>query len=157
MTVIKINYKAFLVCIVLAIFCTAGCGGSRSNSRGLMVMTENTNFRNYPSSSKGEIVFSMGKYYPLKEISKKGDWYKVKDFEGDVGWVHSSLLSTEPAAIVRTEKANVRINPDKESSIVFYAEKGCALKILDEKGDWLEVQCADGARGWINKNIVWIP
>ena len=157
MRLIKFIHKSCLVYVVIVVLSITGCGGSGSKSKCLMVTTENTNFRNYPSTSKGKVDFAMGKYYPLKKISKKGNWYKVKDFEGDVGWVHSSLLSSEAAAIVRIKKANVRSKPDRKSNIVFYAEKGCALKVLEEKGEWVEVQCGDGSKGWIHKNIIWRP
>ena len=123
----------------------------------MVVMADKANVRSTPAVTSSNLLFSAGKYYPFKYLSKKKEWYRVQDFEGEKGWVYQSLLEKGDAVVVKISRANVRKTPDRDGEVVFYAEKGCAFLALSQKGDWIEVMAADGAKGWIHKGIVWRP
>jgi len=61
--------------------------------------------------------------------------------------------SKSKTAIVTALEAAVRSGPLDESPNAFTARDGAELRVLDEKGDWLEV--TDGARrGWVKRTQV---
>ena len=88
-------------------------------------------------------------------INKKKDWYEVKDFEGDTAWIHKSLLGKTDTVISTKSKCNVRSKPDASSDILLRVERGVPFKVLGRKGDWINIEHADGEVGWIFKKLVW--
>ncbi len=120
----------------------------------LCVRAREANVRSGPGT-EFEILWGAGRYYPFKVLEKRGGWVKVKDFEGDIGWVYSKLLFRAPCVVVYVKRANVRAAPSKKARILFCAPKGTAFKVLKRKGKWLYVEYADGDRGWIFGSLVW--
>lgn len=112
------------------------------------------NVRSEPGT-KSEIVWQVTKYHPFQIIKKKGDWYKVKDFEGDNGWVYKSLLSRTATVITTVENCNVRSDPGTKNRILFIVDREVPLKVLKRQGRWLRIVHEDGDKGWIHASLVW--
>jgi SH3-like domain-containing protein len=146
--------KTWRICIALILLCgLLGLTTAQAGER-MAVKSELANVRSEPNA-KGEQLWQVEKYHPLMVLEIKDDWCRVKDFEGDTGWVHISLLDKTPTVIVRVNRCNLRSGPGTEQAIAFTVDKGIPFKVLQKKGDWLEVQHADGDRGWLLKNLVW--
>ena len=120
----------------------------------LSVSADKVNVRSGPGTSH-EILWTVGQYYPVDIIKTSGSWCQFRDFEGDTGWIHRSLLGKISAVIVKGTIVNVRSGPGTGYSVLFQAEKGVSFKLLKRKKDWFEVQHADGEVGWIHKSLVW--
>lgn len=112
------------------------------------------NFREGPST-KTAVVFKADKYYPVKVLKKTGNWAQVEDFQGDQAWISLSLLSKEKGVVIKANKANIRTQPSTKAPVSFTASKGCAFKVLEQQGDWVHVEHADGDKGWVHKSLVW--
>ena len=112
------------------------------------------NIRSGPGT-KYDILWKVGKYHPILVLKKSGSWYRFRDFEGDKGWIHKSLVRNIPSVITNKENCNVRSGPGTKYKILFATEKGVPFKTLKRKGNWIHVQHADGDRGWIHKSLVW--
>jgi len=56
------------------------------------VRSETANIRQSPTTNSG-VVTQAARGDELVVLEKKNPWYKVKTSSGDIGWVHSSLLS----------------------------------------------------------------
>ena len=112
------------------------------------------NIRSGPGS-KYDILWKVEKYYPIFVIEKKDPWFHFKDFEDDKGWVHKSLVKKLEAVITKKDNCNVRLKPGTKEKILFTIEKGIPFKVLKGKGRWLNVEHADGDRGWIHDSLVW--
>jgi len=120
----------------------------------LSVKVSIANLRSGPGT-KYDVLWQVEQYHPVLVIEKEGNWYKIKDFENDVAWVHRSLLSTVPGVITIKEKCNIRADSTTKSSVRFKAERGVPFKVLEKKRDWLKVEHVDGDIGWIYKTLVW--
>jgi len=119
------------------------------------IAKDGVNIRTGPSTDN-PIYMELFKGYPLMIIEKKGDWFKVQDFEKDSGWVYSTLVSSEKNVIVSaTGKANMRSGPSTNNAIVASIERGVVLTLLDRKAKWVEVQHLSGTKGWIYAPLVW--
>ena len=112
------------------------------------------NIRSGPGT-KYDILWKIGKYHPILVLKKSGSWYRFRDFEGDKGWIHKSLVRNIPSVITNKENCNVRSGPGTKYKILFATEKGVPFKTLKRKGNWIHVQHADGDKGWIHKSLVW--
>lgn len=128
------------------------------SSEALCVSASRANLRSRPST-KAAITLSVGKYTPLLELERQGGWYKVKDVDGMVHWIYSSLVTSRyQCMIVKTSQANIRTGPGSKFALARYpiANRYFAFRKLDSEEAWLKIQSPSG-RGpfWIHENLVW--
>ena len=107
-------------------------------------------------SSKWE----YGDGFPLKVLTRKGSWVKVKDFENDTGWVYKQFLASTPHMIVKVNKGtkkkiNIRSGPGTKSKIVGKAYYGVVFKTLTQKQGWAKVKHESGLTGWVKRSLLW--
>jgi SH3-like domain-containing protein len=88
-------------------------------------------------------------------VRKEGEWRFFKDFEGDEGWIHKSLLGKTQTVVTKRDKCNIRSGPGTRFDVLFTVEKGVPFKVLKSDPDWLQVEHADGDQGWIHRGLVW--
>ncbi|ETR73280.1 MAG: SH3, type 3 [Candidatus Magnetoglobus multicellularis str. Araruama] len=119
------------------------------------ISTNKANIRSGPGTTY-EILWQVEKYYPIEIIRTVGDWYFFRDFEGDTGWVKNTIVNDTLTVITaKGNTVNVRKGPGTKHEKVFMVEKGVPFKVLQKKGTWLQIEHADGDRGWIYKGLVW--
>jgi len=129
-------------------------GGHLAQAERLSVKADIGNVRSGPATTD-PVIWQVEKYHPLNVIQKQGKWYLFEDFEGDRGWIHSSLLTDLKAVVVKNNKCNVRSGPGTDKAIQFTVDKGVPFKVIEEKGKWIPVMHADGDQGWIHQALVW--
>ncbi len=140
---------------VFAIFLFA----TYSYAQMLSVDGENVNLRSGPGT-KYEVKWEYGKGFPLKVISKKGDWVKVSDFENDSGWIYKPLLSKKGHMIVKAfkdknKRVNIRSGPGTRYKVVGKAYYGVVFETLEQSNGWIKVRHESGLVGWIKRTLVW--
>jgi SH3-like domain-containing protein len=112
------------------------------------------NIRSGPSEAS-DLLWKVEAYHPLFVLEKKDAWYHFRDFQGDEGWIHNSLVNKEQSVITIKDDCNVRSGPDTKADILFTTEAGIPFKVLKKQGKWLNVLHSDGDRGWLYKSLVW--
>lgn len=128
---------------------------SASAASYMSVKKDNVNVRTGPSTNN-PVYMELFKGYPLKVTSKKGEWSKITDFEGDSGWIHNSLLKNGDTVIVNAQKSvNMRASASTKSAILANVERGVVLTRLSEEGNWVKVRHSGGTVGWIYKKLLW--
>jgi SH3-like domain-containing protein len=120
----------------------------------LSVAVPIANIRSGPGGNH-ELLWKVEKYHPLEIVKKTGSWYQFKDFEGDSGRISAPLLTNVPAVITQNDNCNIRSGPGTQYDVVFIVDRGIPFKVLDKKEKWLQIQHADGDKGWIYDNLVW--
>ena len=119
--------------IILLIFST--------HSYSLCINVSEANLRGGPGT-KYEKTWEVFKYMPFKKLSKKGNWFKVKDVDGDVHWVYRKLVTEKfECAVVNVDKANIRSGPGTKynKSALSPALKYDSFKIVKRDASWVKV------------------
>jgi len=137
-----------MIMILLLVFSSAAW------AERLAVSVSVANVRSGPGENY-DVLWKIEEYHPLDVIKKSGQWYQFRDFEGDEGWIHKSLVRNIPSIITKKEKCNIRSGPANSSAILFTVEKGIPFKVIKRKGSWIYGQHADGDKGWIHNSLVW--
>jgi len=107
-------------------------------------------------SMRGRKVFVAPRGMPVEVVLTYGDWTKVRDASGGLAWVESKMLVSDRNVVVRVPKAIIRSAADDLSTIVFTADKGVLLQLLDASGgDWVKVRHQDGQSGYVKASEVW--
>ncbi len=123
----------------------------------LCIKAPDANLRSGPGT-KYKKTWWVYKNMPFQKISKKGNWYKVKDVDGDIHWVFENLVTEKTkCAVVKVNKANVRCGPSEKSTAFGRAQKYDSYKVLRRKGRWIKVESNEYRyTGWIFRNLLWI-
>lgn len=155
---LKMNYKllsAFLFLTFLLLCLSPGI----LIAEMLSVNGEKVNIRSGPGK-KYLIKWEYGYGFPLVVVKKKGKWIKVKDFEGDSGWIYKELLADKPRMIVKAnrnqnESINIRNSPGTTGKIVGKAHYGVVFTTIEQKSGWVKVKHDTGLEGWIKRSLLW--
>jgi len=119
------------------------------------ISTTKANIRSGPGTTY-DILWQVEKYYPIEVLRRVGDWYFFKDFEGDTGWIKNTIIDDTLTVITaKGEKVNVRSGPGIKHDKVFMVEKGVPFKVLKKEGNWIQIEHADGDKGWIYQELIW--
>ena len=129
-------------------------GAGLAHAERLAVSASVANVRSGPGTQHG-IIWKIEKYHPVFIINKSDPWYQFKDFEGDQGWVHKSLVGKIKTVITKGDVSNIRSGPGTKYKVLFKVEKGIPFKVLKRQDHWIQIQHADGDEGWIHASLVW--
>ncbi len=123
--------------------------------RLVSIAGERVNMRSGPGEHHA-VLWELGKGYPLKVLATKGKWFKVSDFEGDVGWVYSQMVDRQPHVIVRKPVVNIRSGPGTKYKLVGKANYGVVFKTMQQGSNgWVKVRHENGLTGWVKRTLLW--
>jgi SH3-like domain-containing protein len=153
----RIYHPLFLLWLVL--FLILGAQARSVHAEMLSVSGNDINLRTGPGT-KYRVVWELDQGFPLEVLKRTGDWYRVRDFEGTIGWIHRSGVDKTPHMIVNTNKKtkkqiNLRSGPGTKYRVVAKAHYGVVLKTLEQNKGWVKVQHEQGVTGWVKRNLLW--
>lgn len=128
------------------------------HANALCVNAPVANLRAGPGTEH-EKSWQVFKYMPIEKLNKKGNWYKVKDVDGDIHWIYSGLVTDRlRCAVVKVDKANIRTGPGAgyKKTALSPAIKYDSFRVLKTKGSWVNVIDEFGEKGWILRELLWI-
>lgn len=93
---------------------------------------------------------------PGKILSKFENWTKIRDIDGDEGWVHNSMLSKKVHGILLSEKMILlHSGPSKSSKPIARLKTGIRFGVQKcLKNKWCLVSIG-GLNGWVSKSYIW--
>jgi SH3-like domain-containing protein len=91
---------------------------------------------------------------PLEVTDEYGNWRRVRDRDGQGGWIHFSLLSGVRTVIVEEDMAALHMKPDATAPVAARAEAGVIAELDECAADWCRID-ADGYRGWVQRSALW--
>lgn len=107
-------------------------------------------------SLKGKPLFVIRRHTPVEAVVNLEGWTKVRDAEGTLAWIEQKNLSDRRTLQVIAERAQVRAEASDAAPLVFEAEKGVALELLEVLADgWVKVSHSSGESGVVRASQVW--
>ena len=92
---------------------------------------------------------------PLEVVATFDVWRRVRDMDGEIGWMHMALLTRDRTAVVTGGPGvEVYARDDTTSEVVARAEPGSIGRLLSCEMLACEVEFA-GAEGWIARARLW--
>jgi SH3-like domain-containing protein len=134
---------------------TAFKGSGLPIPRFVMTKANKVNLRAGPGNNYPTRVVYTRKNIPLKVVAEFDFWRKVKDVEGQEGWIHKTLLSNATVVWVNTEIASLISDPATPEAVVLKAERGVEGEFLkDIKGKYAKVRI-NTQKGWMLIDELW--
>lgn len=94
---------------------------------------------------------------PVEIFQEYGPWRKIRDIDGDEGWIHRSLLSGRRSVIVHSGDimAALYSRPDERDSKIAALVNHGAIMLVDECApQWCRVYNGK-YKGWIERKFLW--
>ena len=126
-----------------------------ASAKMVAVNADMINLRSGPGT-KYQIVWELGRGYPLKVIGSKGQWYRVVDFENDKGWLYKKLVNRSSHFVVKSKIVNIRSGAGTKFKIIRQAKRGVVFKTLERRTGWVKVRHEEeNIEGWIKRDLLW--
>jgi SH3-like domain-containing protein len=95
------------------------------------------------------------KSYPVRVVASYDAWRRIADSDGDVGWVHQTMISdARTVLVIGTGRGNAHLGPDPKSPSTAILEPGVVAKLTACKPLVCKVE-VDGTGGWIDRKRLW--
>ncbi len=95
------------------------------------------------------------KNWPVQVTATFERWRKISDVNGEIGWIHESLLSKKRYATIKSNgMQEVYRLPLLTSAKVLIAENNTIVEIKECKNLWCKVT-NNGYSGWIQQDFLW--
>ncbi|MBI1260144.1 MAG: hypothetical protein GC184_00305 [Rhizobiales bacterium] len=95
---------------------------------------------------------------PLEIIAESDRWRKIRDRDGDTGWIWHSMLDGRRSGIVTGASGEppraIFTEPDPGAPVVAFAEPGVIAELKNCHGSWCEVE-ANGYKGYLPRKELW--
>jgi SH3-like domain-containing protein len=115
---------------------------------------------NLHATPNGAISWTVGKYTPLIEETRQGNWVKVRDQDGEAHWISAPLVTNKIQCLsVKVGRTILRTGPsgNEPPHELRYADRYTAFKNVEFSGDWYQVEDVYGEKFWVHKNNIWRP
>jgi len=119
------------------------------------------NVRVGPDQSKYAVAWSYRRQgLPVEIIQEYGNWRRIRDSDGDLGWVNQALLSgrrmvvTVPWQKDKNQLQSMRKKPAADAVLIAQVEPGVIGKIRQCNGEWCELEMGK-SRGWLKQDQLW--
>ena len=107
-------------------------------------------------STKAARLFVVSRFLPLEQVVNLGDWVKVRDASGSLGWVERRALSTKRYVVVSADSCAIRQAPSVDAATLIRVKQKVALEWLENTGTgWVKVRHRDGASGFLKAAEIW--
>ena len=94
-------------------------------------------------------------HLPVEIVQEFDTWRKIRDRDGDEGWIHQSLLSGDRYVIVKAEEnVAVRKNPEDKARLTAWLEPNVMAALKQCTPAWCEVD-TEGYDGWTLRKNLW--
>lgn len=90
---------------------------------------------------------------PMEVIAETPDWRRVRDPDGEVTWMHRSILSGRRTVITIAD-TSLRARADEDAPAEAIAEVGVILALERCRTGWCRLE-GQGYRGWVKADALW--
>ena len=129
--------------------------------RFVSLKSDEINVRNGPRKDHGIKWKFVRKGIPVEIIEEFDIWRRVRDWEGQTGWVHGNLLTGVRTVLIKpwgeSENVQLRDSPSDTAKVIAEVEPLVLANISECTQSWCEITARDRDlngrwRGWIEQN-----
>jgi SH3-like domain-containing protein len=92
---------------------------------------------------------------PMEVLANFEVWRRVKDMDGEIGWIHQALLSRERTTVVTGGgDAPVKKGYAADAAVIAQARPGAVGRLIACKADTCQVKF-DTLTGWLERSRLW--
>ena len=145
--------KIFLIFLFISLFFFSKSTADE-NIKFLSLKNNEVNLRMGPSFKYPIKLIYKKKYLPVIVLDKSETWKKIRDYENNTGWVHTSQLSKKKSAINIKDNSVLYKKSTIYSQPIAKLQIGRLVLIKKCKLKWCKIISGDFT-GWVFKSSLW--
>ncbi|MCB1380013.1 MAG: SH3 domain-containing protein [Alphaproteobacteria bacterium] len=126
--------------------------------RFVSLKAEKVNVRRGPSSDHPVAWVFTRKGMPVEIVAEFETWRRIRDSDGEEGWILQNMLSGKRTAVVAPWRSGQTVplhaSAQADSGLVAKVGAGVVADVEDCTGDWCEIT-TNGYDGWIEQAMLW--
>ena len=91
---------------------------------------------------------------PVEVIQEFDTWRRIRDYQGTVGWVQSSFLTSRRTLLITGETRKLRSERSDDAAAVAMVEPGLVGRLLECRDTWCRAEIG-GYKGWLKRSEFW--
>lgn len=122
--------------------------------RFVTIKTDNANIRTGPGKRypiKWEIIRAG---VPVEVVSEFEQWRKIRDFQGEEGWIFYTMLSGMRAVVIQSKPQILRKSDSASSRPIAKLDVGVIASLKSCTTEWCKVE-KDDLDGWVPRSALW--
>ncbi|TVR82450.1 MAG: hypothetical protein EA405_06620 [Rhodospirillales bacterium] len=153
-----------LACVVVVVAALAGVAAAAADSgpsglplpRFVSLRADEVNLRAGPGTQYPVEWVYRRRLLPVEIVAEHHNWRRIRDWQGDQGWVHHSLLIGRRSVLITGEMAEVRATREPGSRRVARVEPGVTGMLLTcpDPGPYCRVRFGR-TEGWLARSAFW--
>lgn len=144
--------NVFTVCCLLSITLIWAKSQS-SNNKMVSIKSDCINVRVGPGEEYPIAYRYKKKWFPVKIVSTFNTWRKVKDKDGDEGWISSRFISNKQTTII-LKNTILYTRPDSCSTKLAIVEAGVVAEVAECYGNFVRIKL-NYKSGWVKVEDIW--
>ena len=101
-------------------------------------------------------LYVVGRATPFEVMSVSGDWARVRDRDGSLGWIEKRALSAKRTVVVNVSRASIRAKADDNAPVLAETGRDLLLELVEAPANgWAKVRHRDGVVGYIPLKDIW--
>jgi SH3-like domain-containing protein len=123
--------------------------------RFVSLRSDLVNMREGPSTEHSVKWVYHREGLPMQVLAEYDVWRRVRDQDGEIGWIHVSLLANERGAVVvGSGHAAVRADESMDASIIAQVEPGVVGRVVSCGANSCRLDFSE-LEGWIERTRIW--
>lgn len=129
--------------------------------RFVSLKSDRVNVRVGPNQHKYAVAWSYHRQgLPVEIIQEYENWRRIRDSDGDMGWINQALLSSKRTVIITPWEKNedqlqvMRWKPVDDAEVIAWIEPGVICKVRQCNGKWCKLEI-ENRNGWMKQNQLW--
>jgi SH3-like domain-containing protein len=126
--------------------------------RFVSLKAEKVNVRRGPASEHQVAWVFQRRGLPVEIVAEFENWRRIRDNDGEEGWVYQSMLAGKRTALVAPWRKGDVIPMYSaaalEGGLIARVDSGVVAEVESCSGTWCEIN-AGGYEGWIDQAMLW--
>jgi SH3-like domain-containing protein len=126
--------------------------------RFVSLKAEKVNVRRGPASEHQVAWVFQRRGLPVEIVAEFENWRRIRDNDGEEGWVYKSMLAGKRTALVAPWRKGDEIPmysaAGLEGGLIAKVDSGVVAEIESCSGTWCEIS-AGGYEGWMEQTMLW--
>jgi SH3-like domain-containing protein len=148
-------HAALLCLCAIVVAIPASAEEANEAPRFVSIRGEPAYMREGPSTQHKVKWVYHHKGLPVEVLQSYDVWRRVRDADGETGWMHVAVLSGDRTAVVNSEAiAPVRQYADNSAPLVAQAQPGAIGSLTSCAASACEIDFGE-VSGWVEKALLW--
>lgn len=149
----KVTLAAISVLTLVAVS-SVQAGTGLALPRFVSLKSTEANVRTGPGINHPILWVLRRKQMPLEIVAESKQWRKIRDVDGDEGWVHQAMISGRRTVMTIGGKQMLYVSASDTSRPMAHVHAGVEARLLGCDSEFCQV-VIDGRKGWMRRDRLW--